>query len=218
MVVLSRPVDSSSLLQRYAAELTHHPLRTKAITSGTLAFIQEITAQIVSVQLRRHFIQKKSLKEKDEETKAYSGVDLNRAVKMFLYGFLVSGPLAHYMYSKLAQVFFGRRGAAASILQLLVSNLVISPFQNTVFVIAMTIIAGGATLHDIQENVRRRFIPMMKVVWVVAPIVQTFAYRFLPPETWSVVLNLVAFVFGTSFNTLAKLKAVKSSSGKEKEE
>lgn len=64
--------QNPSLLQLYTQALATNPLRTKAITSGVLASLQEIIAQQVQkyvspqIKFRRRLI--------------------TRAVKMFLYG------------------------------------------------------------------------------------------------------------------------------------
>jgi peroxisomal membrane protein 2 len=45
-------------------------------------------------------------------------------------GFLVSGPLNHVLYDILNRVFAGKTGPKAKLLQLLASNLIISPIFN----------------------------------------------------------------------------------------
>jgi peroxisomal membrane protein 2 len=57
-------------------------------------------------------------------------VDL-QAVKMALYGFLVSAPLGHFLVGALQKAFAGRTGLAARIAQILASNLLIAPIQTT---------------------------------------------------------------------------------------
>ncbi|CAO3683500.1 unnamed protein product [Umbelopsis vinacea] len=106
-----------SLLTRYLTELAAHPLRTKAITSSILAGLQEFTAQKLSGT---------------KSTSPSSPVD-KRVVQMALYGLLVSGPLNHVLYDTLNKVFAGKTGPKAKLLQLLASNLILSPIFNCVF-------------------------------------------------------------------------------------
>lgn len=47
-----------------------------------------------------------------------------------IIGFLVSGPLNHVLYDILNRVFAGKTGPKAKLLQLLASNLIISPIFN----------------------------------------------------------------------------------------
>ena len=51
----------------------------------------------------------------------------SKAFKMSLYGFFVSAPLSHVLVGKLQQVFAGKTDAKSKVLQILASNLLISP-------------------------------------------------------------------------------------------
>lgn len=48
---------------------------------------------------------------------------------MGLYGLLVSAPLSHVLIGSLQRLFAGQTGAKAKILQILATNLVVSPIQ-----------------------------------------------------------------------------------------
>jgi hypothetical protein len=52
-----------------------------------------------------------------------------RAVKVALYGFLVSAPLSHVLVGQLQKAFSGRTGRAARLGQIFASNLIVSPIQ-----------------------------------------------------------------------------------------
>ena len=52
-----------------------------------------------------------------------------RALKMVVYGVFVSAPLSHYMVGALQRAFAGRTGTKDKILQILASNLIVSPIQ-----------------------------------------------------------------------------------------
>ncbi|CAG8603245.1 16672_t:CDS:2 [Funneliformis mosseae] len=156
------------LLALYLQQLTIHPLKTKAITSGVLSGLQELV------------------------------------VKMALYGFLVSGPLNHVLFEALNKIFRHRTGAGAKFLQILASQLIITPIQNTVYLIAMAVIAGVNTPAQIQKTVKKALLPIMKMSWIVSPLAMGFAQKFLPPQLWVPFFNLVGFVFGVIANTKAK--------------
>lgn len=81
-----------------------------------------------------------------------------------------------------------------------------SPIQNTVYLIAMAIIAGARTFHQIRATVRAGFWPVMRVSWITSPICLAFAQAFLPQETWVPFFNFVAFVIGTYINSHTKKK------------
>ena len=52
-----------------------------------------------------------------------------KALKMGLYGLLVSAPLGHVLIGALQRAFAGRTGRAARLGQILSSNLFIAPIQ-----------------------------------------------------------------------------------------
>lgn len=52
-----------------------------------------------------------------------------KAVKMAIYGFLVSAPIGHVLIGILQRAFAGKTGTGAKITQLLANNLLVSPIQ-----------------------------------------------------------------------------------------
>jgi len=52
-----------------------------------------------------------------------------RAVKIALYGLLVSGPFSHVLVGELQKAFAGKTGRASKLGQIFASNLIISPIQ-----------------------------------------------------------------------------------------
>jgi peroxisomal membrane protein 2 len=52
-----------------------------------------------------------------------------RAVKVALYGLLVSAPLSHVLVGELQRAFAGKTGRAAKLGQILAGNLIVSPIQ-----------------------------------------------------------------------------------------
>jgi len=54
-----------------------------------------------------------------------------KALKMALYGFLVSAPLGHFLVGNLQKAFAGKTGTGAKIAQIVASNLLIAPIQAT---------------------------------------------------------------------------------------
>jgi len=59
---------------------------------------------------------------------AHAKVD-TRAIKMALYGFLVSAPIGHILVGELQRAFAGRTGRAAKVGQIVASNLIVAPIQ-----------------------------------------------------------------------------------------
>ncbi|KAI8139280.1 hypothetical protein BJV82DRAFT_627866 [Fennellomyces sp. T-0311] len=172
----------------YLSQLAANPLRTKACTNGVLSGLQELSAQKLS-----------GLKKIDK-----------RVIQMALYGFLISGPLNHLLYEIMGKVLAGKSPKQAKIGQLLFSNFVISPTMNSVYISAMTILAGARSFSQVKNAVRGGLLSMQKVSWTVSPVTLIFAQNFLPQYTWVPFFNIVAFFVGTYMNTLIKKKRMQA--------
>ncbi|KAL2020380.1 hypothetical protein VTK56DRAFT_8509 [Thermocarpiscus australiensis] len=176
-------------LAAYLRQLEDHPLRTKMLTAGTLAGGQELIASWLAKDRNKH-----------------GNYFTSRVPKMAAYGALVSAPLGHFLIWLLQKVFSGRTSLRAKILQILVSNLIIAPIQNTVYLVAMALIAGAKNFHQVRATVRVGFWKVMRVSWITSPVCLAFAQKFLPEHAWVPFFNLVSFVIGTYINTVTKKK------------
>jgi len=182
-------VGTKGYLAAYLQQLQKNPLRTKMLTSGTLSGLQELLASYIA-----------------KDRNANGNYFTSRVPKMAAYGAFVSAPLGHILISILQKMFSGRTSLKAKILQILVSNLVIAPIQNSIYLVSMAIIAGARTYHQVHATWRAGFMPVMKVSWISSPIALAFAQQFLPEHTWVPFFNLIAFVIGTYVNTTTKKK------------
>lgn len=176
-------------LAAYIKQLQTNPLRTKMLTSGSLAGLQEIIASWLAHDRSKH-----------------GHYFSSRVPKMMAYGALISAPLGHALIGVLQWLFSNRTSLKAKIMQILISNLVVSPIQNTVYLASMAVIAGARTFHQIRATVRAGFMPVMKVSWITSPIALAFAQKFLPEYLWVPFFNFVAFIIGTYINTHTKKK------------
>ncbi|KAK2745386.1 hypothetical protein FQN57_003729 [Myotisia sp. PD_48] len=180
-------------LAAYMKQLQSNPLRTKMLTSGTLFGLQELLASWIA------------------HDRSKSGHYLNsRIPKMSVYGAFVGAPLGHLLIGILQKIFAGRTSLKAKILQILVSNLVISPIQNTMYLASMAIIAGARTFHQVRATVKAGFFQVMKVSWIVSPLSLAFAQKFLPEQTWVPFFNIVGFIIGTWINVHSKKKRLEA--------
>lgn len=161
------------------------------LTSGTLSALQEVLASVIA------------------RDRSKNGSYLTpRVPKMAFYGALISAPLGHILVTLLQKVFAGRTSTKSKIAQIVVSNLLVSPIQNSVYLACMAIIAGARTSHQIRATVKAGFMPVMKVSWCTSPLALLFAQKFLPPHAWVPFFNLVAFVIGTYINSMTKKKRI----------
>jgi hypothetical protein len=97
------------LRQEYLKQLQTNPLRTKMLTSGALSALQEILASWLAHDRSKH-----------------GHYFSSRIPKMAAYGALISAPLGHMLISLLQKLFANRTSLKAKILQIIVSNLVVS--------------------------------------------------------------------------------------------
>ncbi|KAI4142364.1 MAG: hypothetical protein LQ340_007368 [Diploschistes diacapsis] len=174
-------------LQAYLQQLEKNPLRTKMLTSGSLAGLQEFLASWIAKDMSKH-----------------GHYFSSRVPKMAVYGAFVSAPMGHFLIKILQWLFSGKTSLKSKIAQILVSNLFVAPIQNVVYLTSMAIIAGARTLHQVNATVRAGFMPVMKVTWITSPLALAFAQKFLPEQTWVPFFNVVAFVIGTYINAHIK--------------
>ncbi|KAF1968920.1 integral membrane protein, partial [Bimuria novae-zelandiae CBS 107.79] len=180
---------ANGYLAAYLKQLQSNPLRTKMLTSGTLSGLQEFLASWIAHDRSKH-----------------GHYFTSRVPKMALYGAFISAPLGHVLISILQKIFRGRKSLKAKIMQILISNLIISPIQNSIYLVSMAVIAGARTFHQVRATVKAGFMPVMKVSWVVSPISLAFAQQFLPEHTWVPFFNIVGFIIGTYVNAHTKKK------------
>ncbi|KAI0068322.1 hypothetical protein BV25DRAFT_1846260 [Artomyces pyxidatus] len=210
---MSAPVKSRNpLLVAYLAQLAAHPLRTKALTSGALCFLQEVIgSHLAGIPVRQ------PPKDAPLHTKALARAKVDaRAYKMAVYGFLVSAPLGHYLIGQLQKAFAGRTGRGAKIGQVVASNLIVAPIQTAVYLASMAVISGAKSVDDVVKTVKGGFFAVIRVMWVSSPLTLVFAQKFLSPELWVPFFNFVGFVMGTYFN--AQVKKVRLAAEKKKAE
>ncbi|KAI5123564.1 hypothetical protein M0805_003383 [Coniferiporia weirii] len=206
-----------SLLAAYTAQLATHPLRTKAITAGTLCFIQEVLAShIAKTPVQR------PPKSAPRVVHALANARVDtKALKMALYGFLVSAPLGHLLVSLLQRAFAGKTGVRARIGQILCSNLLVAPIQSTVYLTSMAVVNGAKSVDDVIRTVKSGFMSVMRMTWVTSPLAMVIAQTFIPQELWVPFFNLVGFVLGSYFTVRvksARLQAEKAKKAKEEKD
>jgi len=208
---------SKPLLAAYLQQLALHPLRTKAITTGTLCFLQEVLGSNIA-----HMPVKKPAPNAPLllQLLARSHIDM-RAVKMAIYGFLVSAPLSHYLVGLLQKAFAGKTGTGAKIAQIVASNLLVAPIQTAAYLASLAVISGARSVDEVVNTVKAGFFSVIRITWITSPIALTIAQRFIPVELWVPFFNAVQFTLGTYFNARVKqlrLNALAKKVEKEKEE
>ncbi|KIY45753.1 integral membrane protein, partial [Fistulina hepatica ATCC 64428] len=128
----------------------------------------------------------------------------SKALKMALYGFLISAPLGHVLVGALQKAVAGRTGARVKIAQVIASNVLVAPIQVAVYLASVAALNNAPSFERILKTVRAGFMPVLRIQWIVSPLSMAVAQNFLPVELWVPFFNLVQFVIGTYFNVQAK--------------
>lgn len=98
-----------------------------AILSATLCFLQEVLGS----NLARSPV-KRPAKSSPFLVKVLANAHVDvKALKMALYGFLISAPISHILVGALQKAFAGKTSAKAKIAQILANNLLIAPIQTS---------------------------------------------------------------------------------------
>jgi peroxisomal membrane protein 2 len=143
MSAVSAPRYTNPLLIKYLTQLSNHPLRTKALTTGTILFLAfafafvDIPLPIATLCFLQEVLGSKIAGAAPKvhknasplsRTLASAYIDA-KAAKMALYGLLVSAPLSHYLVGALQKAFEGKTSSQDRIRQIIASSLLVSPIQ-----------------------------------------------------------------------------------------
>jgi len=201
------------LLAKYLVSLATRPLLTKAVTAGTLNFLQDVIANhLAGVPVRVS-------KEAPPPARALAAAKIDlRSLKLAIYGFFVSAPLSHYLVGALQKRFEGKETPAAKLQLLVLQNILVAPIQNAVFLASLAVIGGAKSSAGILAVVKGGFWRVMRVTWAVSPLAVIFAQRFLPPHLWVVFFNLVGFSVGVTFNAAVKKAKIRELVAKAKKD
>jgi peroxisomal membrane protein 2 len=96
-------------------------------STATLCFLQEVLgSNLAGMPVKR------PAKDAPFPLHILAGLHVDiKAVKMAIYGFLVSAPIGHVLIGTLQSAFSGKTGTGAKIAQLLANNLLVSPIQTS---------------------------------------------------------------------------------------
>ena len=115
--------------------------------------------------------------------RSLQSIHLNaKAIKMAIYGFLVTAPLSHVLVGLLQKAFAGKTSPRARAVQLLANNLFVAPIQasgnqyhkyfsffsqtsppSPVYLASMAVINGATSLDDIIKTVKAGFFSVVRV-------------------------------------------------------
>jgi peroxisomal membrane protein 2 len=139
---MSATRSTHPLLLKYLSQLDHHPLRTKAITTGifplNLALVLIATNSLPGILCFLQEVLGSNLsgtpanvpKGASAMVRSLQSVHLNvKAIKMAIYGFLVAAPTNHILVGLLQKAFAGKTSSRARVMRILAHSLFVSPIQ-----------------------------------------------------------------------------------------
>lgn len=211
----------STIRTWYMNQLEAHELPTKFISSGILALIGDVIAQIVG----HHFMLAKSTTSEAIRMT----IDKRRMLALFMDGVICTGPLLHYIYefyewilpthdkdimgtdgekdtlaeaNDLEKTTTSKRKFMAALTHVLFDNFVM------IFVyIALLILFTGVvesrytTLLDGITELRNELMPSVKVSWKVSAMgyapAQLLAFHFLPMKLRVLAVNCLDLIWVT---------------------
>ena len=193
---MSATKSTHPLLLKYLTQLSHHPLRTKAITTGIFTLNLALVLVANSLQAILCFLQEvlgsnlsgtpaNVSKGASAMVRSLQSVHLDaKAIKMAIYGFLVSAPMSHILVGFLQKAFAGKTSPRARVAQILANNLFVAPVQASgnsifhkyflsffsqtsspppVYLASMAVINGATSLNEIIKTVKAGFFPVVRV-------------------------------------------------------
>lgn len=174
---------------RYLRSLEREPIKTKAITSGTLAALSDITAQ-----------------------KLASNAPLNwrRTLALALFGFVWSGPSNHYWQLFTNQLFKGKKDAASVAQKVLIDNLVYSPVFNLLVMAYIGTVVEGRSFSFVQTKIKRDFPALQMDSWKLWPLVSLILYKYVPLKLRVLFMQAIAFFWQTFLILKAKSAVVQN--------
>ncbi|TPX55018.1 hypothetical protein SeMB42_g00061 [Synchytrium endobioticum] len=176
--------DNTEKCPTYLASLVTRPLLTKGITSGTILATQEFLSSALIGHSARLLV--------------------DRTIQMYLYGLLVAAPLGHVLTTIQQKAFAGKTGLRWLLLQSLSGGLIISPIQNSVCLLYMSICAGRYKPKQLLYALRFGLKPMMLCTWIVNAPTQIIALNLIPLRYWVLWYNVVGFMVGFLVSLRAK--------------
>lgn len=199
---------ASSISSWYMGLLAWSPLFTKAVTTATIGFLGDGTAQY----LETRFLEspQESHNADNDPKRSRKGADgcssdshswlknynRRRGLSVFGENIFVSGPLLHFAYNAMEDLlpttFGGRSAILAALGHALIDNFVL----DTIF-LSLTLVTTGIAegyIREIIPQFRKDFLPTLKVGWVTGMClipVQFVLFRFFPLSLRVLGVNII---------------------------
>uniref|UniRef100_A0A3B1KE25 Peroxisomal membrane protein 2 n=2 Tax=Astyanax mexicanus TaxID=7994 RepID=A0A3B1KE25_ASTMX len=172
------PAFPARLLQQYLILLKRYPIITKSVTSGILSALGNLLSQALESKKNR------------KEGRPAKEVDIHGPVRFAVYGLVVTGPISHYFYH-LLEALFPAAEPYCMLKRLLLERLVFAPAFLMLFFTVMNALEGKSTA-ELQDKVKSRYWPALKMNWKVWTPFQFVNINFVPVQFRVLFANMIA--------------------------
>lgn len=171
---------------RYCQQLEKRPLPTKAVTSGCLSAASDMFAQSMTSK---------------------NALNLRRTLAIGAFGFLWSGPSAHYWQAWL-QRKFPKLDDTSVLQKVVLDQATYGPVCNLVLMSFLALIVDGRSFRFTWNKLRSDFWSVQRNGWKFWPLVAILNYRYVPLKLRVLVINVAAFCWSTFLITGSHGKAL----------
>eukprot|EP01038_Epipyxis_sp_PR26KG_P005908 gene5908-8151_t len=170
------------IFRAYKDQLKFAPIRTKSITSLTIAILGEIFGTYIRCKIN----------------KTKFKLDMKRLRVFGLYGFFITGPVLHWWYQLLEQIVtrLDYHGNSKLFLKVFIDRVIFGP----PFVLFTVIFLQFLQTLDVRktiENVKRCYFDVLKTnecLWTVA---QAINFKLIPVDFQVLFVNAVSIGWNT---------------------
>ncbi|XP_064110616.1 peroxisomal membrane protein 2-like [Macrobrachium nipponense] len=181
-------------LQVYNLSLYRNPLITKATTSAITCALGEILSQLITKQPK---------------------ISLQSASRYAVFGFVVTGPLAHYFYKFLEKVV-PPTSKGASLKRLLLDRLGFAPLLLLLSLYVLSRMEGKSHL-TCQKELQMKYWTALKMNWKVWTPIQFINVNYVPQEYRVLFANFIA-IFWIMYIGMKRRQAAEAAAKAAKEE
>ncbi|GBG79252.1 hypothetical protein CBR_g29303 [Chara braunii] len=177
------PDLSQRVIEFYLRCLQQRPIVTKSVTAGAMAFLSDITAQVLTSP-RPGFV-----------------IDAARLARMTSFGFFFSGPVLHGWF-KLMSHAFPNRDMLSIASKMALGQVVFGPIVVSIF-FAVNGALQGDTLNQVINRLHRDLLPTLCAGLFFWPICDAIMFRFIPVHLQPLFNNSASYIWNIYISCVA---------------
>ncbi|CDW75552.1 sym1p [Stylonychia lemnae] len=175
------------LLCWYQKQLQRKPLFTKMVTSAALIGLGDGLCQMIE--------QKLSVEK--------SKFDVSRNLRLITYGFFMSGPIMHFVYTKILPKIGPGCSLKSVLIKVMFTQTIFTIFGLSLFFFSTSMMSGHTFEHSINQ-VSKKLWPTYCTSLKIWPLISVLNFAFVPPHFqvffvnvfsvfWNAYLSYVTF-------------------------